>query len=73
MTVDRDAEGTPKPTAGTTDDDAPGQTGKVATTPGTGGGAAETGEPGPGPATRPAGGGKSPDVSHDIPPSARDQ
>jgi hypothetical protein len=51
-------------------EDPPGKLGKVPTTPGSGGGAAETGSPGPGPATRPSGGGKDPAVSHDIPPSA---
>jgi len=44
------------------------------TTPGTGGGIAETGTSGtPGPAARPAGGAKDPHVAHDIPPSARKQ
>jgi len=53
------------------EEDAPGKLGKVPTTPGTGGGVAETGSPGPGDATRPAGGAKDPSVSHDIPPTAR--
>lgn len=73
MPNDREADGTPKPTVGMTDVDEPGKTGKVATTPGTGGGVAETGEAGPGPATRTAGGGKDPNVQHDVPPSARDR
>jgi len=47
---------------------------KVPTTPGAGGGVAETGTGGaPGPATRPSGGAKDPNVAHDIPPSAREQ
>lgn len=54
------------------EEDAPGKLGKVPTTPGTGGGVAESGTPGPGPATRPSGGGKDPAVSHDIPRNAHD-
>lgn len=73
MPENRDQNGELTPTAGITDSDEPGTTGKVATTPGTGGGVAESGQAGPGPSTRTSGGGKSPDVSHDIPPSAREQ
>ena len=73
MPEDRDERGELLPTMGSSDVDEPGKTGKVATTPGTGGGVAESGQPGPGPSTRAAGGGKSPEVSHDIPPSAREQ
>lgn len=52
------------------EEDAPGKIGKVPTTPGTRGGVAETGSPGPGPGARPSGGAKDPSVSHDVPPSA---
>jgi hypothetical protein len=54
------------------EEDPPGKVGKVPTTPGTGGGVAESGTPGPDRPTRPSGGGKDPSVSHDIPPSAHD-
>lgn len=53
------------------EEDPPGKLGKVPTTPGSGGGVAESGSPGPGPATRPSGGAKDPSVSHDIPPTAQ--
>lgn len=52
------------------DADPPGKIGKVPTTPGSGGGIAEAGAPGPGPGARPSGGAKDPSVSHDVPPSA---
>jgi len=55
-------------------EDSEGPKHKVPTTPGTGGGVAETGTGGgPGPASRPSGGAKDPNVAHDIPPSAREQ
>jgi len=54
------------------EEDPPGKLGKVPTTPGTGGGVAESGTPGPGPSTRPSGGAKDPSVSHDIPQNSHD-
>jgi len=53
-----------------TDDRDEGRTRPGPTIPGSGGGVAETGSPGPGPGARPSGGAKDPTVSHDIPPSA---